>query len=124
MKDNYRTYLAQYEKKNTRFTVLEALEMFTSFDLFEKVLPEIKTLLKEESMRVIKDSLVLHKQFASKFPNLNNGKDDIGLTRLGPFMPINPLKGSRANLSQFVPRDKLYVPKVRFITKYRRSNFL
>lgn len=101
LKTMYKNYLTQYESKNTTFKVQDALERVSSFGLIETVFPELKSYLKDDTYKVIQNSVKFNKFFPLRFSDLDKADQNINLNRLSPFMPINPLKAH--NVQQFIP---------------------
>lgn len=97
LKKKYNNLLSEFEKKNTKFKVLEALEVASSKNLAFNILPELDTMLREDLSNKLKNHLMYNKFSLTKFPTFEKRGEDLNLNRQSPFMPINPLKAHRAN---------------------------
>lgn len=93
------------------------------------VLPEIKGYIRDDTGVRIRESITFNKYYFNKLPNLDNGVDGVGLSRLGPFMPINPLKGSATNPRQAhiktpVKRNRNFISRIKrhYHTIIKRDN--
>ncbi len=97
MKELYKDYLSLYEKKNKVFCLIEALENLGSFNLQDSVLPELRGMMKDDTEHQLAQYYVMNKHEFGKFPDLDKGKDDMNLSRVSPFIPINPFKAHYCN---------------------------
>lgn len=95
-----------------KFKVIDAIEQSASFDMAGSLLPELKTLLRKNSIGNA-NSEVINPFNMKSFPNLIDRGDDMNLSRSGPFMPINPLKAHKANPT-FNHPTKIKTSKVNF----------
>jgi hypothetical protein len=86
------------EKKNSNFTIFDALEYMSSFEVIDSVLPEITEHLEEDDERKLYELVSTDRYSTVKLHDFDTPTNkDLGLNRQGPFMPINPLKGHKAN---------------------------
>ena len=106
LKDYYRTYIHEFDKRDMKLKVIDIIEQSSLIDLANNVLPEIKEiLLKENLENFLGTRYVINKFTLKTFPDLTNSGEDLNLNRLGPFMPINPLKAHKANPTYNIPRE-------------------
>jgi hypothetical protein len=108
---NYMTYIKKYEERNIKFKLIDALEQSASIDFSEYMIPEIKLMLKDDVDSKITEVITQNNYLKRKFPHLDQRGEDTDLSRVGPFMPINPLKAHKANPNFNVPKE---------IKKYKR----
>lgn len=97
MKGLYKDYLSVYEKKNKVFSLIEALENLGSFDLQNSVLPELRGIMKDDTNYQLEQHYNMNKHDIARFPNLDKGNEDMNMSRISPFLPINPFKAHYCN---------------------------
>lgn len=96
------------EKRNQTFSVITALEYISSFKLIDSILPEITPKLENDDIKKMIELISTDRYSTMKLHDFDRPKNkDLGLTRQGPFMPINPLKAHRANPYITAPSHKL-----------------
>jgi hypothetical protein len=78
--------------------------------LVKSVLPELKEMFEDDADYAIAQHYVVNKYDAKQFPDFDKGKEDMGLSRVTPFMPINPFKAHYCNP---------YYEKDRYIRTFR-----
>ncbi len=93
----YKEYLSHFEKKNKIFCLFEVLECLGSFNLQDSVLPELRGMMKDDTEYNLAKYYLMNKRAMAKFPDLDKGKDDMNMSRVSPFLPINPFKAHYCN---------------------------
>ena len=122
MKGLYKEYLSHFEKKNSIFSLIEALECLGSFNLQDSVLPELTGMMKDDTEYNLSKYYLMNKREMAKFPDLDKGKDDMNMSRVSPFLPINPFKAHYCNPYYNRPTTfKLNRPNIG-VRKLRKNN--
>ena len=86
------------EKKNSNFTVFDALEYMASFEVIDSVLPEITSTMEEDDEKKLYELISTDRYSTVRLHDFDKTKNkELGFNRQGPFMPINPLKAHKAN---------------------------
>ena len=98
LKDFYKGYLVNFEKKDLKFKIIDALEQAAAYNMADTTIPELKTLLRKSNFEEnLGENYTFNKFQLMSFPNLEERGEDTNLSRQSPFMPINPLKAHKAN---------------------------
>ena len=105
LKFHYITYLKKYEERNIKFKLIDALEQSASINFTDYMIPEIKEMLQDDVSAKLNDVITQNSYLKRKFPHLDQRGEDTDLSRVGPFMPINPLKAHKANPTYNVPKE-------------------
>lgn len=103
LKQAYKGFIQMFEERGTRFCLIDALEQTSAINLSETLIPQLKNILDREFEEDCKDGSAHNKFAYMKMPNLQERGEDMGISRMGPFMPINPLKAHKANPSFNTP---------------------
>jgi hypothetical protein len=120
LKDFYKIHITEMDKRGMKLKVIDVLEQSSFFNLADIILPEIKDFLIKECLEEFYGSdYVINKFTLRDFPLLMDKGEDLNLNRLGPFMPINPLKAHKANPTFNNPRTPRDV-QLRFRTTKMR----
>jgi len=110
LKEIYKRNLQIAEKKNSPFTVLDAIEFICEFKLIDSILPEITSKLEIDDAKKMIELVSTDRYTTMKLHDFDTPKNkDLGLSRQGPFMPINPLKAHKAN--PYIDRPLTKAPK-------------
>ena len=134
LKDHYLAYIKKYEEKNVKFKLIDALEQSASKNLTSYIIPELKEMIIDDIDHRITAMITQNMYLKRKIPHIHQRGEDLTLSRVGPFMPINPLKAHKANPTYNIPRE-IKTDKKRFskgriqlhrryctIEKFRDSN--
>jgi hypothetical protein len=105
LKENYMTYLKKYEENNIKFKLIDALEQSSSTNFTNYIIPELKEMLEDDVGSRISEVITQNMYLKRKFPHLDQRGEDLNLSRVGPFMPINPLKAHKANPTYNLPKE-------------------
>lgn len=109
LKEIFKKNLQSSERKNTPFSVLEAIGYISSFKLVDSILPEITSRLEKDDVKKLMELITTERYTTIKLHDFDKPKSkDLGLSRQGPFMPINPLKAHKANPYIDRPLHKLH----------------
>ncbi len=104
LKDFYKRYIVEFEKRDMKYRLIDALEQGASYNLADTLIPEIRDILIKESFENFLGASYVFNKFTMKtFPNFQDKGEDLSLNRVGPFMPINPLKAHKANPTYNTP---------------------
>jgi hypothetical protein len=117
LKDYYIGYVKKYEERNVKFKLIDALEQSASNNFTSHIIPELQEMIKDDIDNRITAMITQNMYLKRKFPHIEKRGEDTNLSRVGPFMPINPLKAHKANPTYNVPRE--IKTKKRHFTKGR-----
>jgi len=121
LKEIYKRNLQISEKRNTLFTVLDAIEYVCEYKLIDSILPEISSKLENDDAKKLVELISTDRYTTQKLHDFDTPKNkDLGLNRQGPFMPINPLKAHKAN--PYIDRPNYKLPN-NFPYKMRSRGF-
>ena len=117
LKNHYMVYVNKYEENNIKFKLIDALEQSASINFTGYIIPELQGMLQDDVSARITEVMSQNKYLKRKIPHLGQRGEDLNLSRVGPFMPINPLKAHKANPTYNIPREiktvKHRIPKGR-----------
>lgn len=105
LKEHYITYINKYEEMNLKFKLIDALEQSASINFTSYVIPELQEMLLDDVGSRISEVMTQNMFLKRKFPHLDQRGEDLNLSRVGPFMPINPLKAHKANPTYNLPKE-------------------